>query len=115
MLLLQRLIQPLRWEWILPIPCFDRLGDKVRFLFSLPAVFKPNTSPAATLGIVRRALPGEAAEGAMPAGTGGRNAQAEGLTSASDEAFLAGERPVSNGPTEGASSPQSNAGRQSLR
>lgn len=50
-------------------------------------------SAAATLDPVRRALPREAAEGAGPAGTGGKNAQAEGLTNASDEAFLAGERP----------------------
>lgn len=72
-------------------------------------------APAATLDAVRRALPREAAEGAAPAGSGSTNAQAKGLTNASAEAFLAGERPGLRGPTEGASGPQSYAGRQSLR
>ena len=73
-----------------------------------------NASVAATLDVVRRALPREAAEGAAPAGSGNTNAQAKGLTNASNEAFLAGERPVLRGPTEGASGPP-NMGRQSLR
>ena len=73
-----------------------------------------NASVAATLDVVRRALPREAAEGAAPAGSGSTNAQAQGLTNASNEAFLAGERPVLRGPTEGASGPP-NMGRQSLR
>jgi len=66
-------------------------------------------------GPVRRVLPREAAEGAAPADIGGTNAQAKGLTDASIEAFLAGERLASRGPTEGASGPPSNASHQSLR